>query len=204
MKNKIVLLLVLLIFSSINSQEKRDSLKLKSNPIIFGGYEISYDEGSIRGISVGFKINYQKNNNLFTFKYKENYSIEEGERFLLVLINTIKDRTFSEYSLMYGKRYIKKDFSYHFSGGLSYNNILRRDLIENTKTVNTYLGFPLEIGYTWFKSKKEKIKILHESIGVGKPTGFGASIGLNLYANIGKEQYFGLAVVFGLGWHKKY
>ena len=191
-----------MIFSSIKAQEKIDSLQQKENSIVFVNLNVSYLEGTSSKISAGLSINYQFKKNLFSFRFIQNHQVETARDFLFGLIPTdVVTNTLSEYSLLYGKRFIKDDFSYHISAGISYNDYTRDDNGEITTTIST--GFPLQIGVTWFNAKKEQYRIF-DLIPVGKPTGFGRSAGINLYANIGKKSYIGLGFSFGLGWHKKY
>lgn len=202
MRNLFLILLIYFFTSNLLAQQENDSIKRKTNPIFFGSINASYSGGSIKGLTGGLSLNYQTNTNLFTFRYKENYKIEDVELFIFFPI-VLESRTFEEYSILYGKRYIKNDFAYYFSAGISFNTFRRSDKDNVTKFYRDSFGFPLEIGYQWFNAKKEIYRILG-IIPVGKPTAFGRSLGLNLYANIGKESYFGFELAIGLGWHKKY
>ena len=191
-----------MIFSSIKAQEKLDSLQQKENPIVFGNFNISYLEGVGSKISAGLSINYQYKKNLFSFRFIQNHQVERARDFIFVFFPTdYVTNTLSEYSLLYGKRFIKDNFSYHISAGISYNDFTRDD--NGDITTKIYAGFPVQIGINWFNAKKEKYRIF-DLIPVGKPTGFGRSAGINLYANIAKKSYIGLGFSFGLGWHKKY
>ncbi|QTD39228.1 hypothetical protein JL193_08330 [Polaribacter batillariae] len=198
MKN-ITFLLFLMIFSSVNAQENLDYLNTKNNPIIYMGMNLGFTSGELGEFNASFDLNYQHKNNLFTFKYSTILDVENIRSLYFVPIPNLKLET-KEYSLLYGKRYIKDKFSYHFSGGISYSSTNDKNLNE---TFN-YIGFPLEIGVNWFKPKKKKFSVLFGLIPVGKPTGFGRSFGVKLYANIAKKSYVGLGLNFSLGWHKKY
>ncbi|TMM29869.1 hypothetical protein FDT66_08325 [Polaribacter aestuariivivens] len=191
-----------MIFSSINSQENIDSLKVKTNPIIFTDLNVGYANGALKGISGGISLNYQAKDNLFKFRFFRVEDIEKIEFFLIFPINSIYT-TLDEYAFLYGKRYIDDGFSYHFSGGISYNKEKYHNN-GNVTTKGSFIGFPLEIGVGWFKSKKERFRVFYGLIPVGKPTGFGRSFGIKLYANIAKKSYVGLGLSVGLGWHKKY
>lgn len=196
------ILFLLMTFLSINAQEKIDSLRQKVNPILFVNLNLSYLEGTASKISTGLSINYQFKKNLFSFRFIQNHQIETARDFLFGLFpKDLVTNTLSEYSLLYGKRFIKDDFSYHISAGISYNDYTRDDNGDITTKIST--GFPLQIGVNWFMAKKEQYKIF-DLIPVGKPTRFGRSAGINLYANIAKKSYVGLGFSFGLGWHKKY
>lgn len=204
LKNRTTLfILFLIIFSlSIVAQEKKDSLKLKENPIVFADLGLGYTSGSLSGLTGVFSLNYQKNNHLFTFRHVEVVKYDNIDFFLIIPVN-VESRSIREYSILYGKRYIEEGTSYHFSGGFSYNTYQQRknnDIIAS----ESFVGFPLEFGMSWFKSKKERFRILYGLIPVGKPTSFGRSFGIKLYGNIAKRSYVGLGLTFGLGWHKVY
>mgnify|MGYP005996356589 CR=1 FL=1 len=68
MLKQILLVVFLLIFSSLKAQENLDSLSLKPNPIVFGDFSLGYSNGFVKGFTVGGSINYQKKNDLFTFR----------------------------------------------------------------------------------------------------------------------------------------
>ena len=187
----------------IYAQEKQDSIKVKTNPIVFGEINIGYSNGYIKGLTTGLSLNYQTKRNLVTFRSLQRYKIEKIEFFIIFPI-TVETSIFTENSLLYGKRYIKDDFSYHFSGGISYNDFRRKNKDNVVIDQHNFIGFPLEIGYRWFKPKKERFRVLYGLIPIGKPTSFGGSVGLKLYGNIAKNSYVGLSLSIGLGWHKKY
>ena len=193
----------MILFSSVKAQEKQDSLKVRTNPIVFGDINFGYAEGDIKGLTTGLSLNYQTQNHLFTFRSLQRYKVEKTE-FIFIFPITIESSVFTEYSLLYGKRFIEDDFSYYFSGGISFNDFRRKNKDNKVIDKNNFIGFPLEIGFSWFKSKKEKYRVLYGLIPVGKPTSFGRSFGLKLYTNIAKNSYLGLGLTFGLGWHKKY
>jgi hypothetical protein len=185
-------------FSFIFSQEKQDSLRGKTNPIFFTGMNLGYITGGLKGLHASFDINYQSKNNLITFKYATITDLKIGILFFVPFpeINSVTE----QFSLLFGKRYVVDGFSYHFSGGISYNNSHDRKIDKRHK----YFGFPIEIGTHWFHSKKKRFRVLYGLIPVGKPTGFGRSFGIKLHANIAKKSYVGLGLNFGLGWYKKY
>ena len=185
-------------FSFIISQEKQDSLRVDTNHIFFTGINLGYVTGGLKGLNVSFDINYQLKNNLVTFKFATIMDTKIGILLILpfVKVNSLTD----QFSFSYGKRYVIAGFSYHFSGGISYNSTNNRRI---DKRYN-YYGFPIEIGTNWFYSKKKRFRVLYGLIPLGKPTGFGRSLGFKLYANIAKKSYVGLGLNFGLGWHKKY
>lgn len=183
--------------------ENKDSISSKTNPIIFADFTLGYTNGSIRGLGAVLNLNYQHKSDLFTLRFGGHFEIRELELFIFIPVSKSIISN-DEFSLMYGKRYVNGGFSYHFSGGLSYN--IYRDLDEkvNRDIIVNYVGFPLEVGVSWFKEKKARFRVLYGLIPVGKPTAFGRSIGFKLYANITKKAYFGIGINFGLGYHKKY
>ena len=196
-----------MLFSSINAQEKLDSLQQKENPIVFADASFGYTNGYLKGISVAASFNYQKNNNLYTFRASATYDYRDVD-FISFIPNSGTNRTIEEYGLLYGKRYVEDGFSYHFSGGFSYNVYVEIDrehiFYDVTKVRNSYFGFPVEIGFSWFKPKKEKFRVLYGLIPVGNPTSFGRSFGVKLYASLAEKTYIGIGLSLGFGWHKKY
>ena len=56
-------------FSFVALQEKQDSSRVKTNPILFAGRNLGDANGGVKGIHVGFDINDQSKKSLFTFKY---------------------------------------------------------------------------------------------------------------------------------------
>lgn len=202
MKNNLIIFtLLLLSFLSNYGQEKIDSLIKKTNPIIFGDVFVGYTNGAIKGITVGASLNHQIKNNLFTFRIIQTTDIESVDFFIFIPYN-IESNTTTEYSFLFGKRFIKDEFSYHFSGGFSYNTYSDKE--NNVEINDKFVGFPLEIGISWFNSEKKRYRVLFGLIPVGKPTSFGKSIGLKLYGNIAERSYIGMGLTFGLGWHKSY
>ena len=201
LRNTVIFIFLLLSFLSVNGQKKQDSISTQETPLAFGNFSFGYTNGSVKGYSFGLNVNYQEKNNLFTFKTLTTVDIQEVN-WLLFFPIFVKSSITNEYSLLYGKRYIKGGFSYHFSGGVSYNFT---EIINNgVETNDSYIGLPLEIGLRFFKSKKKRFGVLFGLIPVGKPTAFGRSIGLKLYANVSKKSYFGFGLTFGLGFHKVY
>lgn len=206
-KNILLFTLLFSVFLSALAQTQKDSIISKTNPILFVDATFGYTNGSIKGIAVGGSVNYQKKNNLYTFKAFSNFDYRDTN-FIEIIPTSGTSRIIEEYSLLYGKRFVEEEFAYHFSGGISYNVYLEKerenifDHLINVK--DSYFGFPLEIGLSWFKSKKERFRVLYGLIPVGKPTGFGRSFGVKLYGNIAKKSYVGIGLSFGIGWHKKY
>ncbi|MDG1398843.1 MAG: hypothetical protein P8P88_10720, partial [Polaribacter sp.] len=194
-------------FTLIKAQEKQDTLKVKQNSIFFADFLLGYSNGYVKGLGVSGALQYQNKNSLYSFRALATLDDRDIEYRIIVPISGIR-KTLEEYAFLYGKRFIKDDFSYHFSGGISYNVYQEkaRTFIFDEALIlkESYVGFPLEIGLTWFKNKKERFGVFYGLIPVGKSTGFGRSFGLKLYANIAKKSYVGLGLSFGLGWHKIY
>ncbi len=190
-------------FSSIKAQEKQDSLKVKTNTIVFIDLNVRYSFGVTNGLSGGLSLNYQVKKNLLKFRFFETSRIENVDVIFGIIPTNIDQKLTREYSLLYGKRFIKNDLAYHFAGGISYSNYkkTKQDVVV---TEYNFVGFPLEFGIHWFHSKKERYRVLFGLIPVGKPTSFGRAQGLKLYVNLAKRSYIGLGITIGLGWHKKY
>jgi hypothetical protein len=188
-------------FSFTIAQQNPDSINVKKNPIVFGDFLVGYSNTGKTSVTVGVNVNYQSKNNLYTFRTSQTTSIDKIDWFLFIPISVVSNTT-TEYAALYGKRYIEDGMSYHFSGGISYN--INEDVNGDIKTRETFAGFPLEIGMSFFKTNKERFRVLYGLIPVGKPTSFGRSFGFKLYANIAKRSYVGLGLTFGLGWHKIY
>jgi hypothetical protein len=188
-------------FSFTIAQQNPDSINVKKNPIVFGDFLVGYSNTGKTSVTVGVNVNYQSKNNLYTFRTSQTTSIDKIDWFLFIPISVVSNTT-TEYAALYGKRYIEDGMSYHFSGGISYN--INEDVNGDIKKRETFAGFPLEIGMSFFKTNKERFRVLYGLIPVGKPTSFGRSFGFKLYANIAKRSYVGLGLTFGLGWHKIY
>ena len=201
-RSSFIFIFFLISFLSIKAQEIQDSIIKKPNPIFFGDVSLGYGNGSLRGLMGGVSLNYQSKNNLFTFRHLEIIQYDNIDFFLIFPIN-VESRNIREYAVLYGKRYIEDGTSYHFSGGFSYNTYQQRkenDIIAS----ESFVGFPLEAGISWFKNTKQKFRIFYGLIPVGKPTSCGRSIGFKLHANIARRTYVGIGVTFGFGWHKVY
>lgn len=183
------------------AQEKVDSFKVEENPIVFGDILLGYTNTGKSAGTIGITVNYQSKNDLFTFRSLQTISIDKIDWAFFVPVSTASTTT-TEYSALYGKRYIENGTAYHFSGGISY--AINEDMNGNLKTIDTFVGFPIEAGISWFKSEKKRIRIFNGLIPVGKPTSFGRSLGIKLYGNIAKRSYVGVGLTFGLGWHKVY
>lgn len=204
LKNHTLLIFTFLMtILSTFGQKELDSIKPKRNHIYFGEISIGYASGDLSGISGGLSLNYQRKNNLFTFRILETTRIEKVDFFFGVLPYNIDSKTLREYSFLFGKRTIKNDFGYHFSGGISYVNF--KEIKNDIQLSNVdYIGLPLEIGINWFNRQKERYRAYFGLIPVGKPTSFGRSVGFKLYATIAKKSVVGLGLTIGLGNYKNY
>ncbi len=197
MKDIFLLLTIICFFQNIIAQDNGNSKdKFNTNNSIWyidatiGG---SGTEGG--GFLTGFSVNYQYKKNLFTFR---NYNNVKLDGFILFPIPFIK-KSNREYGLLYGRRHIKKGFSYSYSTGVSYN--IHEDKLNNIVTNN--IGFPLEFNIKWFKNKKSRYRI-YELIPVGKPSTIGNSIGFKFLANVSKIPYVGIGLTIGIGKYKIY
>ncbi len=206
--------LLILIFPLVvlSQSETRDSLSIeKLNPIIFGEYFVGISSSeTLSGFSIGGNLNYQFNkSDLLTlratyfssFKFNLFLNNEDSE----LSINA-KEKI-REYGLLYGKRYVFEGSSLSFSGGIGYFD---RDYYTKSNRIlsinkQDYFGFPFEINYKLFKSKKRRFRAYYGIIPVGKrKVAFGRSIGFKLVGNISKNSYLGFGISYGLGTHKAY
>lgn len=201
MKESIIFLFCL--FSlSVYSQEISNS----KEPIIFGELLLG-GAGEVKGeggFLYGVTLNYQHENDLFSIRLLEFLQLEWDWEFFLIPI--VKEKiSQKEIALLYGKRWIYDNYSLSASGGVSWNNYSDNLMNNGNKRVDTnYLGFPLELNFKLFKSRKERYRIIYGMIPIGKPTSFGRSFGFKLVGNISKNSFIGFGVTIGLGIHKKY
>ena len=197
---KTILLLILLLF-----QKSICTAQDKKNPIIYLESLIGYANGSCKGFTGGAELNYQRKNNLFTYRYLEVIDYRKEGTLLYIPVYT-EVEMIKEQALLYGKRIIEGNTSYSYAAGVSY--VDREFLVDSSNNVLKYnttqsIGFPFELNIKWFNSKKEKYRI-YELIPVRKPTSFANSIGFKLYGAISKTSFFGIGLTVGLGWHKNY
>ncbi len=198
-KKALILGFVLFIGMNCFAQEE------KTNPIVYAEIIIGYSNGSSKGVTSGGTLNYQRKNNLFSYRYLElSENRKEGSFFFIPVL--VEVEILREQAIMYGRRFVDENTSYSFSAGIAY--VDREFLIDDTNGVLKYnntqsIGFPFELNIKWFNSKKERYRI-YELIPVGKPTSFANSIGFKFYGNVSKTSFVGLGITFGLGWHKNY
>lgn len=200
MKKK-ALILGFMLFIGMNCFAQEE----KTNPIVYAEIIIGYSNGSSKGVTSGGTLNYQRKNNLFSYRYLElSENRKEGSFFFIPVL--VEVEILREQAIMYGRRFVDENTSYSFSAGIAY--VGREFLIDDTNGVLKYnntqsIGFPFELNIKWFNSKKERYRI-YELIPVGKPTSFANSIGFKFYGNVSKTSFVGLGITFGLGWHKNY
>ena len=213
MKKKLILLLFIFVACKNYGQEKE-----KSNPIIYLDISLTgVSSGKGGGNNFSTTFNYQKGINLFTYKYTVISEIKGNNRYFLLFLPFSSfsalepNKAFSiENSLLYGKRFIKKDFSYSFSLGVSLNRYYKVIEIESaffnsfeSTYLNNAIGVPFEFQIHWIKPKKRIRKFL-ELFPYGKPTGFGGAIGIKLFGNVSQKSYIGFGLTYGFGYYKKY
>ncbi len=187
-----------------------DSIQ-KNNPIIFSEFSIGLGKGSSSGGYLGANLNYQYKEHLFTFRYNEFVGIEYNKGIGYSIFPSYKNvENFSEYSLLYGNRYVENGFSFSWSAGLGivYNE-RRKYIPEQNKygkwNNNTNIGIPIELNVKWFKSEKKRFRAYYGLIPVGKKkVVFGRSFGFKFIGNISKNSYFGVGITYGFGTHKEY
>lgn len=201
---KLVLWFVLFFSLSFLAQTKLDTLNNNSNIILFAEFDIGYANFSRNSFSGGVSLNYQNKSDFFKFRFTENLNTKGVERVVIFFPVSGTQTVYHEYALMYGKRYIKKGFSYHFTAGISYNTISTTNFESlfnsNTESTNFY-GFPLEIGFNWFSPDKEQFRIFG-LIPIGKPSNFSRATGMKIKANLTEQYYVGLSLSLGFGFYK--
>lgn len=159
---------------------------------------------------LGYSVNYQAGNNLFTFRNlyvaSKNPNRDKSLSQAFIFPAYINGNSLNAYSLLYGKRFINNASSFSVSVGLSTNTLVNRFEVNDLKYrfKSNYIGFPFEVNYKLFKASKKRFRVLYGLVPVGQPTAFARSIGFKLYGNFSKVSHVGIGVNFGLGWHKKY
>lgn len=203
-----ITLLTSFVVLSCFSQQRIDSVKQKTNPILYIEGLFGYAGGSVHGVTLGAQANFQKNKNLYTFRYQNQTRVNFDAAVLgfVAIPYFYSDIKIDEYSFLYGRRFIDENKSYSFSIGVSTNvqNLKSTFNDEINWTKSNYIGVPFELNIKWFKRKKKRFRAYYGIIPIGKETSFGRSIGFKLYGNIGDLSYIGLGTTIGYGWHKKY
>ena len=198
---KKLLLLVFLFLLEINcwSQDQ-------TNSVVYAELFSGYSGGSSSGWNAGIELNYQDKNNLITARYLALVQLKHVNNYFFVPYYTTVDQI-NEFALLYGKRYVYDGHALSFSAGVSYVNrefLINKDYKYPIYDTQQSIGLPFEVNIQWFKRKKQRFRLAYGLIPVGKPTGFGRSIGFKLYGDISKTTFVGLGITFGLGFHKKY
>ncbi|MBW3519132.1 hypothetical protein [Flavobacterium sp. NKUCC04_CG] len=183
---------------------KPDSItQSRVNPIIFvEGFTGIVDE-SFEEKSYGLSLNYQLKSHLFSYQYIRNTN--DTDIYALI---PIKRRNTNQHALLYGQRFVFSSISLSVSAGVSYASIQRKihDIYSYDAPYihgESYWGMPIELNFKLFKNKRKPFGPAR-LFGAKEPVGFGSSIGVKVYGSISKHNYFGAALVFGLGWHKSY
>ena len=213
----LILLPAIALLSSLKtfSQEtlKTDTLKQliitgKTHPIIYGGADIGAGLAGATGLEIGLSLNYQLRRQLFTVRYVGivNFSIKAIGSPIPLFPGVQDNGSLEETGALYGHRYVNGGHAFSFSAGLSKSTriIKNKDNIQLPPRIEDhYVGVPFEFNMMWFKSNKRRYRV-YGLIPVGKPTGFGSSIGFKLGGNISKYSYLSLGLTSSLGYHKQY
>ncbi len=203
MEQKLPLLILLSFCFALNAIGQSAQ---KQNPVVFADVSFGHTWGGAGGFTGNGSLNFQTAQSLFTARYVGTTRMEASILFSFIPLPVFEDKSsLEEFSLLYGRRFVKTASAYSFSLGLSYSTL--RETISNTfpkqtKTTAVF-GVPFEANIKWFKPTKEPYRI-YGIIPVGKPTAFGRSIGFKLLGTFSQNSYAGLAVSYGLGYHKKY
>ncbi len=166
----------------------QDSLKLKTNPIIFADFEFTPLVVGQNNLQLNGSLNCQVKRSLFTLRFLGlgNYDEVINTQYTPEIKNTLY-----EVGLLYGLRFIHEYHSLSFSAGLSSNHWIHNVIYQGQyqQTDSWYAGLPFEADYIWFKTKTRK----------NKPTGYGGSIGLKLSGTVSEHSFVSFGVVFGFG-----
>lgn len=181
----------------------------KENPVLFGETISGGTFGYAGGFTIGGELDYQINRSLFIVRYSDNFNFRLNLAiFEIIAIPTVDVYSnLEERSILYGWRFINDGHSLSFSIGVSDNYFEHHSKENTTQTQyskSRYIGIPYEMNIKWFKATKKKFRIVYGLIPIGKPTSFGHSFGLKIIGNASKYPYAGLAISYGIGWHKKY
>lgn len=192
------------------SQESKELETGESNPILFAEVFLGYTGVNFEGLSLGYTVNYQFENNLITYRNlyvaSKNKNRNRGLSETFIFPSFINGNSLNEYSLLYGKRFLYDNSSLSISIGVSSNTLIYRSKLEDERIriQNNYIGVPFEVNFKFFNAEKERYRVFYGLIPIGKPTAFTRSFGLKLYGNFGKVSHLGIGINIGLGWHKKY
>ena|SRR5690554_1407136 len=147
-------------------EESKDSI-VKPNPIIFGEGYFGILGGEFEGgFSVGGTLNWQfHQKDLLTLRasYFGGFKLDYVMVSPMTPFPIIRDREkIREYGVLYGKRYVFKGGSFSFSGGIAYydRDYYKKHTNGYTFEKENYFGFPFELNYKIFKSKKKTVQSL--------------------------------------------
>ncbi|WP_192822687.1 hypothetical protein [Rufibacter sp. LB8] len=182
---------------------------LRTNPVLFGDFFLGGATGKMGGFASGLGLYRQHKQHLFSGKYLGliNWSVDFPGMPFVPLPLVKASNTVEELSLLYGLRLTEGPVSVSLSAGVSHAwfTATARDEENKTHTFHErYWGLPVELDFKLFKAEKEQFRILYGLVPIGKPIGFGRSIGIKVFGNISRRSYYGVGVSFGLGWHKAY
>jgi hypothetical protein len=182
---------------------------LKRNPIIYGELGGGFAIGGIGGLEGNFNLNYQVKKSLFTLRILgvADLAVSPVETSPFTYLPGLENTgSLTEYGALYGWRFIDGGHSFSFSAGASLTDrtfIYRMSNHQKVQIESKFIGLPFEANVLWFKSHKSRYRLYH-IIPIGKPTGFGSSIGFKLAGNVSQHSYLTLGLVLGLGYHKQY
>ncbi len=214
---KILLLINFFTVIGFSQEISKEENRSKENPIIYADIHLGAgaEIGGAGTFFIGGGLHYQIEKQLFTIRHIENSVVKTAWFFFIPII--VQQTKNNETALLYGRRFIKENTSFSFSGGISHNkytnynlqfqgNSLLLEVPAAITPVSTesYFGFPFEAEVRWFNSNKERFRVFYGIIPVGKKTGFARSFGFKLIGNISKRSYIGVGLSFGLGFHKEY
>ncbi|MDB5017933.1 MAG: hypothetical protein JWQ84_2765 [Mucilaginibacter sp.] len=200
-----VLLIILIFFSAAAFSQDA----VKTNPVIYGDAGLGIPLTGTGGIQFNTSFNYQVKKSLFTLRLIEIESYKSAAKPLssyTIWPGFTNSGNMTEVGFLYGWRTVSRAHSFSFSAGVSFNDRTTNytDSYNQKKyTENRYPGIPFEINVLWFKSSKKGYHI-YNIFPVGKPTGFGNSIGFKLSGNLSQHSYLSLGLVMGIGYHKQY
>lgn len=209
---KHLLTLFCAIFTCVFNVFGQDTVKtistVKTNPIIFGEGYFGAALAGLSGYYLGASFNYQIKSSLLTFRVSTIPDIDLKIISPIIPLPYFLDKGHTdEYGFLYGLRKVKDGLSFSFSAGVSCNYRLTTEYDNNNQILYrnryNYVGLPFEVNVKWFKKEKNRYRIYYV-FPVGKPTGFGRSLGLKLSGNISKYSYLAIGIVGGLGYHKQY
>jgi hypothetical protein len=184
-------------------------IAIKTNPILYGDVGLGFGIAGAKGPQISTSLNHQLKRNLFTLRFIAIADLDLNVISIgpFVALPGIKDNgNLQEYALLYGQRFINNGHAFSVALGASANTRVFKFMDTNQQKQRIeehYIGLPFEVNIMWFKAAKRRFRIYH-IIPVGKPTGFGGSIGFKFAGNISQHSYAALGLVYGLGYHKHY